>query len=138
MLALEKDNAMLPCLFFSKTLNNYQKNKKIIFKELIAITQALKKFPFLRFKRFTLHVDNQSLVRLIANNSETTLINNAIDILQQFNFDIIYERNNQFADFLSRSKPSINQLSIKEEQQVILGKSIVNDLTSRNSRSFSR
>lgn len=96
-----------PIQFFSRVLNEHERNYPVHERELLALTNAIAEFEtYLKGRKFTVLTDSQCIVYLFTNtNKNKRLVRQAINILDS-NFDIKYQPDklNVVADALSRIK----------------------------------
>lgn len=105
-----------PIYFFSKTLNDAQRNYSVIELELLAIVAAVKAFRVYLYGRyFVLITDHRALTYLFSmKDCGSRLFRQRIELME-YNFKIIYRpgSQNQLCDTLSRLETS-EPLSIEE------------------------
>lgn len=92
--------------FFSKKLNKYQKNKKAIFLECLAIKEAIKFWKYwLMGKKFIVVTDHKPLEGKEFRTRPDEELGDMMNYLSQFDFEIRYEpgKQNVEADCLSRN-----------------------------------
>lgn len=113
-----------PIEYFSKTLNDAQKNYSTTEKELLAIILAIEQFRhFIWGKHFTLYTDHQALTYLFSHNKANSRLVRWRLTLSEYDFDIIHRKgsNNTVSDCLSRINISdcIKNTALKSIMQVI-------------------
>lgn len=105
-----------PIYFFSKTLNDAQRNYSVIELELLAIVAAVKAFRVYLYGRyFVLITDHRALIYLFSmKDCGSRLFRQRVELME-YNFKIIYRpgNQNQLCDTLSRLETS-EPLSIEE------------------------
>ncbi len=112
----QEDNSEKPVAYFSRKLNEYQKKKKAIYIECIAIREAIKYWQYwLMGKRFTVFSDHKPLENLKVKARTDEELGDLIHNLLQFDFEVVYKPgpSNIEADCLSRNPvldPDQNQL----------------------------
>lgn len=102
----QEDGEMKPVAYFSKKLNKYQKNKKAIFLECLAIKEALKFWQYwLMGRKFVVITDHKPLEGRELRTRPDEELGDMTHFLSQFDFDIKYEpgKENVEADCLSRN-----------------------------------
>ncbi|CAH2095762.1 unnamed protein product [Euphydryas editha] len=95
-----------PVAYFSKKLNESQKNKKAIFLECLAIKESIKFCQhWLIGNYFTVYTDHKPLEKLNIRNKPDDELGDMSHYLSQYNCKIKYfpEKNNTEADCLSRN-----------------------------------
>lgn len=95
-----------PVAYFSKKLNDYQKTKKAIFLECLAIKECLKFWQhWLLGNFFTVYTDHKPLEKLNVKNRTDEELGDMIHYLSQYNFKVKYNpgKTNKEADCLSRN-----------------------------------
>lgn len=106
-----------PIFFFSKTLNEAQRNYSTIHKELLAIVEAIKAFKVYLYGRFfVLITDHRPLCYLFSmKDCGSRLFRQKLELMD-YNFKILYRPGalNHVADALSRIEP----LSISELMEI--------------------
>jgi len=127
VLLQEHDEKKFPIYFYSRTLNQAEKNYTVSEKECLAVVQAIKKFRgFIECSHFTVETDHQALCWL-KNVKEPVgrLARWALE-LQGYDFNVVYRAGklNRTADALSRAAPvlliesatELSRTKIVEEQ----------------------
>lgn len=107
-----------PVAYFSKKLNDYQKTKKAIFLECLAIKESLKFWQhWLLGNTFTVYTDHKPLEKLNVKNRTDEELGDMIHYLSQHNFKVIYNpgKSNKEADCLSRN-PVFEEFENKDDQ----------------------
>jgi ribonuclease HI len=98
-------NGGRPIYFFSRTLNEHERNYPTHERELLAIVAAIEEFEtYLKGRKFTVKTDSQCLVYLFSDpHRNKRLVRQAINILDA-NFNVVYQpgKLNVVADALSR------------------------------------
>lgn len=121
-----EDNTCKPLAFFSRKLNNAQKNYSTYDRELLAMYQAVKYFRhMLEGRKFAIYTDHKPLTFAFRQKSDKTLARPArqLDYISQFTTDIrhIAGKDNIVPDLLSRieqvSSDEINYDEIAKHQQ---------------------
>jgi hypothetical protein len=113
----QEDGTEKPVAYFSRKLNEYQKKKKTIYIECIAIREAIKFWQYwLMGKRFTVFSDHKPLENLKIKARTDEELGDLLHNLLQFDFQVIYKPGptNVEADCLSRNpvlEPHENQLN---------------------------
>lgn len=98
-----------PIEYFSKTLNDAQKNYATTHKELLAIILAIERFQhFIWGKKFVLYTDHQALTYLFSQNKVGSRLLRWKLTLAEYDFEIIHRKgsNNIVSDCLSRIEPT--------------------------------
>lgn len=98
-----------PIEYFSKTLNDIQRNYSTTHKELLAIILAIERFQhYIWGKRFVLYTDHQALTYLFGQNKVGSRLLRWKLTLAEYDFEIIHRRgsNNIVSDCLSRFEPA--------------------------------
>lgn len=103
-----------PVAYFSRTLNNHEKNYGITEKELLAVMDSIHHFRgYIDGSKFTVITDHSSLKWLISLNNPSGRLARWASRISQFSFDVIHRKgaDNVVPDALSRMDPA--QLSIE-------------------------
>lgn len=122
-----------PCAYFSRKLNEYQKKKKAIYLECLAIKEAVKYWQhWLMGKSFTVITDHKPLEKMNIRARTDEELGDLAYYLSQFNFEVIYSpgKYNIEADSLSRNpvlEPNENQNEILKIVNLIKLEDIQND-----------
>ncbi len=145
----QKDGSEKPVAYFSKKLNKYQKKKKAIYIESIAIREAVKFWRYwLIGRKFIVVTDHKPLENLNLKSRTDEELGDLANYLLQFDFTVVYRpgSKNGEADCLSRNPvlppnfgdnnpdilPTINLLQIEEIKMAQKGlpyknKDLIND-----------
>ncbi|KAK2577718.1 hypothetical protein KPH14_012879 [Odynerus spinipes] len=113
----QSDGEFKPVDYFSKKLKDYQKKKKAIFLECLAIKEAIVYWQYrLIGKKFTVICDHKPLEGQNIRSRTDEELGDMMHFLSQFDFDIKYEpgKTNVEADYLSRN-PIIAETENAEE-----------------------
>lgn len=103
---IQRNGEEKPVAYFSKKINESQKNKKAIFLECLAIKESIKFWQYwLIGNRFTVYTDHKPLERLNVKNRTDDELGDMLHYLSQYNCEIKYfpGKNNTEADCLSRN-----------------------------------
>jgi len=112
----QDDNSEKPVAYFLRKLNEYQKKKKVIYVECIAIREAVRYWQYwLMGRRFTVFSDHKPLENLRIKARTDEELGDLLNNLLQYDFEVIYKpgSSNIEADCLSRNpvlEPEENQL----------------------------
>lgn len=115
----QEDGSEKPVAYFSRKLNEYQKKKKAIYIECMAIREAVRYWQFwLIGKRFKVFSDHKPLENLKIKARTDEELGDLIHSLLQYDFDVVYKPGptNIEADCLSRNpvlEPDESQLDEK-------------------------
>ena len=102
----QEDNSEKPVAYFSRRLNDYQKKKKAIYIECIAIREAIKYWQYwLMGRHFTVFSDHKPLENLRIKARTDEELGDLVHNLLQYDFDVVYKPgpSNIEADCLSRN-----------------------------------
>ena len=122
------DGSLKPVFYFSRKLNNYQKTKKAIYIECLAVKEAILYWQYyLIGQKFTVFSDHKPLEKFNIKNSEDTELRHILNYISQFDFEVKYNpgKDNVEADCLSRN-PVLSESEDAYENSAI---KIVNFLT---------
>lgn len=114
---LQEDNTMKPVAYFSKKLKDYQKKKKAIYLECLAMKEAIKFWQhWLVGQTFQIITDHKPLENLRINTRSDEELGDMLLFLSQFNFRVTYRpgKRNMEADSLSRN-PVLEESDNSEE-----------------------
>ncbi len=103
---VQSDGVEKPVAYFSKKLNLYQKKKKAIYIECLAIREAIRYWQYwLLGTRFQVFTDHKPLENLKINSRTDEELGDLVNYLHQFDFRVIYRtgKTNIEADCLSRN-----------------------------------
>lgn len=102
----QEDKKLKPVFYFSRRLNNTQKEKKAIFIECLAIKEAILYWQYyLIGQKFTVFTDHKPLEGFKINNCNDPELRKILTYISQFNCEILYNpgKENLEADCLSRN-----------------------------------
>ncbi|OMJ26485.1 Retrovirus-related Pol polyprotein from transposon [Smittium culicis] len=100
-----KDKERSPIAYFSRKLNDVEKNYSSFEKEALALVASIKHFQcYLWGKNFDLYTDNSAVSKIYNQSDATGRVSRWISCLSEYDFDIYHRegKDNQVADFLSR------------------------------------
>ena len=99
--------------FMARSLTKSERNYSTTKRELLSVVFALKKFhKFLWGNKFTLYTDHKALTYLHTQKYPNTMMNNWLDTILDYNFDVIHLKgiDNVLPDRLSRLFPTDESL----------------------------
>lgn len=100
------DNTLKPVFYFSRKLTNYQKTKKAIYIECLAIKEAILYWQYyLIGQKFIIFSDHKPLENFNIKKCNDPDLRQILNFISQFDFEIVYKpgRENLEADCLSRN-----------------------------------
>lgn len=123
VLLQEQDKVRYPVWFYSRVLNDAERNYSVSEKECLAVIQSIKKFKgFIEYSHFTVETDHQALCWLMKIKEPTGRLARWALELQGYNFDVAYRAGNlnRPADALSRAAAVyvVESLHISREELV--------------------
>lgn len=117
----QEDGSFKPVAYFSKKLSEYQKKKKAIYLECLAIKEALNYWRFrLLGLNFLIYTDHKPLENMQINTTLDDELREMILSISHFNFKVKYMpgKNNLEADCLSRN-PVLESTEASTELKVV-------------------
>ena len=125
LLQAAQDGQLVPCQFYSATLEESRKNYSIEKLELYAILRACRHFRrFLQPNRFVLYSDNKNVVRLLRSKLDPSALEARwIQELLRFNFEVRWiATKSNIADYLTRppfQAPLISDTDFSDDVAII-------------------